>query len=356
MAVYRKAGSPYWWYSFTYKGKRVFASTGATDHKVAKIVYLRERNAAIERRATGELAPIKLKDLFARFLEYSKTNKKSYRYDVVITKTLTNFFGDRLAHEVTQHEVERFKSYRKTIVVGDHFMSGARINRDLSLLKTIYNRGIEWGLIESNPVARVKFFSEKDRSRTRYLAADEKTRLLNVCAPNLRRLVIFALKTGMRQGEQFGLRWVDVDFNASVIALKQTKSGKTRFIPMHPDVRSILASLPRQGDKVFEGKIGGASWHGARRAEWDKAIEDAGLRDFRWHDLRHTFASELVMKGVDLKTVSELLGHSTVMMSERYSHLAPAHKAIAINVLSSEAPAPLAAPKVLQELGNRTSA
>lgn len=357
MGVYRKTGSPCWWYSFTHKGRRVFASTGATDHKVAKLVYLRERNMAIERRATGELAPLKLRDLFAKFIDdYSKPNKRSYREDIYIVKTLTAFFGDRMASDVTIHSVEQYKAHRKQAVTAGRQISGARINRELSLLKTVFNKGVEWALVESNPVQRVKFFCEKGRARTRYLTAEEKHRLLAVCPPALRRIVIMALKTGMRQGEIFGLKWADVDFSAGQLGLKRTKSGMIRFVPMHSDVRTILVSLPRIGEHVFEGDRGGPTWHGARRAEWDKAVDAAGLRDFRFHDLRHTFASELVMRGADLKTVSELLGHSTTRITERYAHLSPAHKAVAITLLASEAPAPLAAPKVLRDIELRASA
>ncbi len=364
MAVYRKAGSPYWWYSFTHKGRRVFASTGATDHKVAKLVYLRERNRAIERRATGELAPIKLRDLCNRFLnDYSKPNKRSYKADTYIVNCLNAFFGDRLASDVTAHGVEQFKAHRRQTFIPEseegraaRQISGARINRELSLLKTIYNKGVEWGLVESNPVDRVKFFSEKGRARTRYLTADEKKSLLEVCPPALRRIVIVALKTGMRRGEIFGLKWSDVDFHAGQLTLKRTKSGETRFIPMHRDVRDVLTSLPRSGDYVFEGDRGGTSWHGALRVEWDKAVHAAALLDFVFHDLRHTFASELVMRGVDLLTVSKLLGHSTTRITERYAHLAPAHKAVAINMLASEPSAPLATPKALQDLRKGVSA
>lgn len=357
MGVYKRKDSPFWWFSFRHDGKRIADSTGMTDYKLANQVYVMKRNKHIIRKEKGEIAPIKLRDLIQHFLDdYSKANKKSYSDDLSLAKKLNAFFGEKLASEITPQLVEQYKSHRRQQPVADRQVSGAMVNRELSFMKAVYNRGIEWGLVADNPVKRVKFFSEKDRARTRYLAAEEKTRLLAVCPPDVRRIVIFALKTGMRQSEILGLRWTDIDPVANTIELRRTKSGKIRYVPIHPDVREILNSLPRSGEFVFAGERGGAGWHGTRRAAFEKALEKAGLRDVVFHTLRHTFASELVMKGVDLKTVSELLGHSSTRMTERYSHLSPSHKAVAVNLLPSEAPAAVAEPQVLRELaGARTA-
>jgi hypothetical protein len=119
----------------------------------------------------NQLPALPLKKLAETYLkDCSKTNKLSYCEDCSMVKTLNNFFGDRVAQEITTQIIEQYKARRRKTPVGDHFVSGARVNRELALLKQAYNKGIDWGLVLDNPVKRVKFFSEKDRSRTRYLS------------------------------------------------------------------------------------------------------------------------------------------------------------------------------------------
>ncbi|MFH1618594.1 MAG: site-specific integrase [bacterium] len=352
MGIYRMPRSPFWWYSFKYNGKRIRRSTGLVDRKQAGELYHLKRGEYILGKEKNQLPPLPLKMLLETYLkDYSKTNKLSYNDDCSIVRILNNFFGERLTSDITPHLIERYKSHRRQTLVGGHPLSGAKVNRELAILKTAFNKGTEWGLVLDNPVRRVKFFSEKNRGRTRYLTQDEKKRLLDVCPPFIRRIVLTALKTGMRQAEILNLKWTEVDLNANRITLRKTKSGKIRHIPIHPDVLKIFRELPRAGEYVFFDKTESRSWHGRRRGDFEAALEEAGIRDFRFHDLRHSFASELVMKGVDIKTVSELLGHSTTRMTERYSHLSPSHKSLAINTLPVESDAPVARPRVLKELG-----
>ncbi len=354
MGLYKMARSPFWWYSFKLNGKRIRKSTGLSDKKQAAEIYLLQRGGHILGKEKGQLPAIPLKQLLETYLkDYSKTNKLSYRIDCSMVKTLNNFFGDRVASEITPQVIEQYKSHRRQTPVGDHFISGARVNRELALLKQAYNKGMDWGLVLDNPVKRVKFFSEKDRSRTRYLSQSEKERLLNLCTPFLRRIVLVALKTGMRQTEILDLKWGNIDSNANQIVLKRTKSGKIRYIPIHPDVLVILQGLPKGREYVFFDDNEARTWHGQRRLGFEAALDQAGIRDFRFHDLRHTFASELVMKGADIKTISELLGHSTTRMTERYSHLSASHKGLAINLLASEARPVVMVSKVLSEVENQ---
>ncbi len=143
-----------------------------------------------------------------------------------------------------------------------------------------------------------------------------------------------SLHTGMRAAEQFGLEWSQVDFERRILTLHKTKNGTTRHIPLNATALAALAAL-RKGDdpRVFpsarnedEGLRGARGW-------FNSALEDAGVRDYTWHCNRHTFASRLVMAGVDIRTVGELLGHKSLSMTMRYSHLAPAHNAAAVDRL-----------------------
>lgn len=338
MGLYRQKGSPFWWYSFSFEGRRVFASTGVTDYKAARQIYTIKRNEHTLRKVRDELPPIKLRELLARYLEdYSKVNKVSHSTDLFRAKTLGDFIGDKLASDVTPHDLERYKAHRRQSLHGGEPISVATINRELGLLKAVFNKGVEWSLVKENPVKRIRFFSEKDRARTRYLSAEEKGRLLAAASPELRRILVVALKTGCRYSEILGLRWADIDSVSNTLMLRKTKTKTIRHIPLHPDVVEALNSLPRRGEYVFADENGErpnrSSWV---RSQFEGAVRHAGIKDFHFHDLRHTFASELVMKGVDLKTVSELLGHSTTRLTERYAHLSPAHKGVAISMLDSE--------------------
>lgn len=338
MGLYKMKGSPFWWYSFQHGKKRIQKSTGLTDKRQAREMYYLKRNGFILGKEKGKPQPIRLKDLLKTYLEdYSKTNKASYYTDCVTAKTLNAFFGDRFVAEVTPQLIERYKSRRTRTLRNGKRISGARVNREMALLKAAFNKGIEWDLVNENPVRRVKFFNESDRGRTRYLTPVEKKRLLTACSPFLRGVVMTALKTGMRQGELLSLKWRDVDSRTNRLTLRKTKSGKIRHIPLHQDVETVLKGLPRLSAFVFADEKGSPlPRHGRLRTDFEAALEKSGIRDFRFHDLRHSFASELVMKGVDIKTVSELMGHSTTRMTERYSHLSPSHKSLAINLLPVE--------------------
>jgi integrase len=153
-------------------------------------------------------------------------------------------------------------------------------------------------------------------------------------ADYLKPLVLISLHTGMRRGELFQLSWESVDLTAARITVHgaTAKSGRTRHLPLNREALATLRGwLDQAADKtglVFPGKNGGA-FNNVRRS-WESVLRSAGIKRFRWHDLRHTFASKLVMAGVDLNTVRELLGHSDYAMTQRYAHLAPEHKAAAV--------------------------
>jgi integrase len=247
-------------------------------------------------------------------------------------------------------------------------VTASTVNRDLGALRAAVARAVTWGLLDASPIASVKR-SKIDVSRSpRFLSVDEEAQLrhaldereerlrcqrdsanqwrtvrgykllpdLRQCAfaDHLQPLVIVSLNTGMRRGELFALTWESVDLAAGRITVDgaTAKSGTTRHIPMNADALAAMcgwkAGTPVNTGLVFPAKNGDALTH-VRRA-WESVLRTAGIARFRWHDLRHTFASKLVMAGVDLNTVRELLGHSDYAMTQRYAHLAPEHKAAAV--------------------------
>ncbi|MEK7305537.1 MAG: site-specific integrase, partial [Nitrospirota bacterium] len=158
-------------------------------------------------------------------------------------------------------------------------------------------------------------------------------RLLQACEPWLKPIVLTAIHTGMRKGELLGLTWDCVDMTHGFIRLKQTKNGKARALPFNEMLWSLFSGRRTRQDVpwVFHDAVGNR-WNDIRHP-FDGACEVAGLLDFNFHDLRHTFASWLMMRGVSLATVSNLLGHTSPTMTLRYAHLSPKHLTSAVRVL-----------------------
>jgi len=166
----------------------------------------------------------------------------------------------------------------------------------------------------------------ENNERLRFLYKEEIAKLYEACHGELLAFVIFAINTGCRRGEMLALTWQDIDIERRQIHIRDSKSGRARVIPMNETVRNLILSLKKLPDSpsIF------SSYH---REAFEAALVKAEINDASMHTLRHTFASHLVMSGVDLVTVSKLLGHATIQMTMRYSHLSPEHQAKAVGVL-----------------------
>lgn len=247
------------------------------------------------------------------------------------------------------------------------------IARDLVALRSLLSTAVRWQVIAEHPLPAKSKARERlpDNKRVRFLAPDEEKRLRQALrardarlkagrvsgnqwraergrapmpeipddhfADYLEPLVITAMNTGMRRGELLHLRWADVDLARRTVRVRATtsKTEKTRSIPLNDEAHRVLSQWHRQREKggwlVFPGR-NGQVMQGLKTA-YNKLVDDAQVEDFGFHDLRHHFASQLVMRGVHLLTVKELLGHHSVTMTERYAHLAAEHRVEAVALL-----------------------
>jgi integrase len=209
-------------------------------------------------------------------------------------------------------------------------LSPATQNRYLRTLSHVFNKARrEWEWTTDNPVSRLQARQEP-RGRVRFLSADERRRLLSACEastePRLYSLAVVGLGTGARQGELLALRWRDIDLGTRRVIVEDSKNGERRTLALAGPALEVLCGLARvrriDTDLVFAGRRGRTSFP---RVAWQRALREARIQDFHFHDLRHTFASYLAMSGATLAELAEALGHKTLAMVKRYAHLTEQH-------------------------------
>lgn len=211
----------------------------------------------------------------------------------------------------------------------------ATFNRYRALLSLTFRLAIRNGKVYANP-ARLMSHRVENNGRMRFLSAEEEKGLhavLQAAWPERISEFELALHTGTRMGEQYGLRWKDVDWERRQLTITRSKNGGIRHVPLNATALHALAEL-RARDGQCEYVCGGSR---SPRHWFEPAVKTAGVCDFTWHDLRHTFASRLVMASVDIRTVAELMGHKTIQMTMRYAHLAPDHQLAVVEKLEATA-------------------
>lgn len=204
----------------------------------------------------------------------------------------------------------------------------ATCNRYLVSLSHCCSVAVDLGWISKNPCSKVKKLSEP-KGRIRFLSDDERKALLKACQehadPNIYLVVVLALSTGMRSSEIRYLKWSDVDMQHKRIVLPDTKNNETRTVPLVGHALELMRKKVRRIDSpfVFAGRF--SDRPASFRAAWDEVVKEAGIKDFRFHDCRHTAASYLAMNGATLSELSEILGHKTLAMVKRYAHFTEQH-------------------------------
>lgn len=325
---------------------------------------LDERKPAKESKTLGKF-------LTEDFTPWAKTHRKAA--DGNLARLRMNFDAqwDKPLSEINALVIEKWRQDR--LNHPKRPAKAATVNRDLAALKAAISKAVEWDFLPQHPLTKVKALKVDSDAIVRYLSEAERNALFaalqqreankkaerskanawrkersypplpslddRVFFDHLQPCVIMSLNTGLRQGELLSLNWSDINLTDQQLTIKgsNAKSGKTRHVPLNSEVMTPLKQWRQQSPAtnvlVFPSaknkKIVDV------KTAWAKVLTDAKIKKFRWHDMRHDFASRLVMAGVDLNTVRELLGHADLKMTLRYAHLAPEHKASAVEKLVS---------------------
>lgn len=283
-----------------------------------------------------------------------------------IRRCFISLFGKKLLDEITPVLIDHWRTQR---LKGN--VSTETVNRDIATLKAALSKAVLWGFVDAHPLEKLKLLKVDRAVKIRYLSTSEEQQLReaaikreekikkqrasanhwreargyellaefnqNNFADHLFPMILLSINTGMRQGELFNLAWQNVDLENGMLTIEgaYAKSGRTRHIPLNKEALLTLKTWREQtehSELVFTNKEG-VRFDNVKKS-WAGLLKAANIKNFRWHDLRHHFASRLVMAGVDLNTVRELLGHSEIAMTLRYAHLAPEHKKKAVELLA----------------------
>ncbi len=324
MALYRRGGT--WWIDFTTSGgERVRRSARTQDKKAAKELHDQLKAKAWRAAKLGE-KPSRIWDEAAlKFLKESESKASFEDYKRQIAFWTERFRGRQL---------DRIDRHSAAEIVEKHFDTPATRNRYIACLRAVVMKAAgEWEWIGHAP--KFKTYAEP-KIRVRWLTHQEAERLIHCLAEWIRPMASFALATGIRQSNLLHLGWNQVDLERKVgwIHADQAKARRAIGIPLNDDALSVLNSqLGRHPERVFVGLDGTplTEWSWEARRAWAAGCREAGIEVFRWHDLRHTWASWHIQRGTPLLTLKELGGWSTLEMVQRYAHLAPEHLAAYAN-------------------------
>ena len=315
--LYRRKDSRYWWVSLVLPdGRRLSQSTGCVDRRDAEAFVVRLRSESLESPKHQESDSFAWSQAVVRYLEEC-AEKKTLPDDRDHLKKLAPYLRSRRLDAVDMTALQPFIRDRRE----NDGVTNATINRALEIVRRILNLAHQdWRWIPAVPKIRML---KEPRRRVRFLRRDEANRLLDAMPKHMKPIVRFALSTGCRAGEIFGLEWNRVDLTRKVAWLDHgaTKSGEGRGIPLNSDAIAALQSTLGQHPRwcfPFAGKRIQKS-----STAWDRARQRAGIEDFRFHDLRHTWASWHVQSGTSLPELMELGGWKSYEMVLRYAHLAP---------------------------------
>ncbi len=331
-----KRGSIYWVRYTGCDGRMRYESSKSHSVKIAEKLLIKRKNDVMEGKTpVKEIKNYTFRELSVHYLSWAK-RQRSFKSKEGFIKQLDLTFGNCQLRKITPMFIEEWQTERLTKNMP------ATVNRQLATLKHMFTKAEEWGITSEDiirKVRKVKLLPENNK-RLRYLAKDECYALIEACGSSsvlhLKPIVITAINTGMRKEELLSLEWdKHIDFENNLILLDKTKSGKRREIPINKTLRETLQRIIIKMNSPYVFTDNNGKRFKDVKKSFKTACAKAGIKDFRFHDLRGTCCSHLVMAGVDLVTVKELMGHQSLAMVLRYVGLAPNHKAKAVELLDN---------------------
>ena len=277
--------------------------------------------------------PLKFEILLEKYIEWAKDNHRSYDRDLTATKQLFLFFKGKKVNDINSWAIEKYKSERKSLG-----RKAETINKELSILRRMFNLAVEWKLLSKNPVPKINLI-KVPRSNFRVLKELEFQLLHKNASEHFKPILLCAYMTGMRRGEIAKLKWSDVDLESRYIYVNETKNDDCRSIPINDSLYNVIINLKQNATSIYvfttrEGKP--YTSKNVWRSTWVNTLKKAGIKHCRFHDLRHTFTSRLIVdKKEDYATVMSLTGHRDIRMLQRYSHTREEAKKAAVDKLST---------------------
>jgi len=320
MPVYRRQGSPFWWYSFTVSGRRFRGSTGRQTKREAEEVERDERHRAKQAQGRSSNWTL-LAVLNAYWAEHAKFRRSAPMIETHLAELQTGLGAGIVASSLTAADLMAYRARRRGMKTPRGGMiQHHSINREFAYLRAALEHCRQHG-VQMPAIDWRKIRSAEPPGRIRFLSADEYARLLEAAHESIRPIILCAVTTGLRRADVLGLEWRQVKLQERVIQIRRTKANRALTIRISG---ALMAALSRTPPEKRRGRVFDLTNF---RKRWDRAVKSAGLEDFRFHDLRHTFASWARQAGADIADICEALGHSSISMTMRYAHIkADEHK------------------------------
>jgi integrase len=310
MSVFKRAGSPFYYSEIVYRGLRSVRSTKTSSRREAEAFDREHKKQIVAKAGKPKRPSLTVDEACGRYwiekgqhLGWAEHVQRHLRW-------IVSAIGSQTVASVENHDVANLAAFRI-----DSGAGAAGVNRTLAVFRQVVGRAsVSWG-VTVQKIDWKEHFQKEPKGRVRWLTPAEAQRLCEALPEHVRLAVEWSLYTGTRKGETYGLRWADVDFERG-IAEVQGKTGK-RSVWLSAEARAVLEAAKtyayHPNRYVFDRTN--------QRKLFTKALEDCGLTDFHWHDLRHTHATWLRQGGAPLEIVARSLGHSTIQVTQRYAHV-----------------------------------
>jgi integrase len=328
MSLFKRQDSPYWWVKLNHKGRRLQQSTGTPDKARAREYHDKLKASLWDQERLGIKPSRTWNEAVVRYLAET-THKASQFADKAHLRWLDKYLGGLALGAINRNVLDRAFSARQAEGVAN-----STVNRTMEIARAVLRRAAnEWEWLDRVP--RVRMLPEPKR-RVRWLTRDEADRLIGELPEHLKAMVRFSLETGLRRSNVTGLEWSQVDLarRTAWIHPDQAKARKAIAVPLSAGAVVVLRDqIGKHPTYVFSFR--GKPVHQVNTKAWRLALVRAGIAEFRWHDLRHTWASWHVQAGTPLHVLQELGGWECVEMVRKYAHLSTVHLADYVDRVSS---------------------